>query len=204
MKQVTTLCLVLLIAAFTAMVISADPAPPHGLECLKSMDVWEQVQGKWAITNGVLTNEPAGFDKIAVLKESVAIPGWYDVMISVAGLSGAQEQSAAIVFGYRSKDEYWICTYEQRESEAHVRLRRILKGVPDISVDAPLARAPSDRVTLQLHVRHAEATYMTAMVDHHSVVSFNHPGELPRRCGVLVHSSNVLIDMYTLSGIAKR
>jgi hypothetical protein len=205
MRELIISLLVLLIAILFMPMVSADSAPPYDFDCLKSINLWEQVQGKWEITNGVFKHAPAGFDKIAILKpEGVNIPGWYNVTVLAEGLNKAQEQSVSIVFGYRSVEEYWVCTYEQREKQSNVSVQRILKGVPDISVDTPLIRDPSDRINLQLGVQHGEATYMSAGVDHRTVVHYRHPGELPRRCGVLAHSSSVTINQYIISGIAKR
>lgn len=205
MRNMATFLIAVTLVGAIPSIVTADPAEPYGFDCLKSIDLWEQGQGKWAITNGVFRHESAGVAQMAILKtDGVPIPSWYDVTVVAEGLDKAQDKRISIVFGYHSQDEYWVCTYEQGEMQAHVRVQRMLRGVPDISVDTPLVRDPSDRVILQLQVRHAEATYMTALVDHRAIVSFTHPEELPRRCGVLVHSSNVTINKYTMSGIARR
>ena len=198
---------------FTAIVILlmsgisgiGDSAPPYGFDCLKGVDLWEQVQGNWGITNGVMRHEPAGFDKIAILAtNSVHVPSWYDVTVRAGGLSNAQERTVAIVFGYQSKDDYWVCLFEGGDRQATVGLRHMLKGLATMAADVPVVRELSDTITLQLQLMHSEDTYMTVMVEHHLVLKFRIPVALPRRLGIMAHSSNVHIDGYKISGIAKR
>lgn len=183
----------------------ADPAAPYEHDCLKSIDQWRVVTGKWAIQENVLRGEPSQSPKQLLFQEQgFEQPKWYSLRLTAAGLSHAQEQEIGIILGYTDPKNYYLCTFTQlSERLARVSLCRIRDGHDEHTSSVHFDHPAEDSVSIALEV-YAQGQFRTRVcVGTHDCLTYEDATSPSSSFGFTLRSANIVITSCNISGIAK-
>ena len=184
----------------------ADHTAPYGHDCLKSIDQWRVITGKWAIQDNVLRGEPSQSPKQLLFQEQgFEQPKWYSLRVAATGLSHAHEQEIGIILGYTDPKNYYLCTFAQvSQRQARVSLSRIRDGRDEHTSTVNFDHPAEDSASIALEV-YAQGQFRTRVcVGTHDCLTYEDAASPPSGFGLTLRSANIVITSCTISGIAKR
>ena len=189
-----------------SILLQADPGPPYGQDCLKSMDQWHVIAGQWSFQNKTLRTYSAQSPiHILFQEKGFHLPSDYFLNFTAKRLSKQDSKQIGVLFGYADEENYNLFSFTQiDELHARISMVRVRSGKAEQESTTMMENPIQDFPPIELEIHNQRGLRASIRIGKKELLSYADQTAPTSSFGFSLSSANVAITSCTISGIFKR